>query len=243
MGIDEAGRGPLAGPVVAGACHISQELFRRRRAFGAWSPWKRKPANDVIIGDSKALASKEREIAYAWITEHCAFGYGMRSQEDIDCFGILAATERAMQAALRMLSKKITPTYLLVDGRDHFWFDYPHRSIVRGDGLEPCIAAASIIAKVTRDRMMMKHAKDFPQYGFERHKGYGSPEHLEAIKKFGPCKLHRYSFLGLSHLQRKIPSRRTGSVSSCPRLRLRIQRSRSGADCTRKNSTKKRSTP
>lgn len=195
VGIDEAGRGPLAGPVVAGACHISQELFRRRRAFGAWSPWKRKPAHDVIIADSKALEPSAREIAYAWITAHCAFGFGMSSQQDIDRFGILAATESAMQAALRMLATKITPTYVLVDGRDHFWFDYPHSSIIRGDGSEPCIAAASIVAKATRDRLMIEHAKLFPQYGFEHHKGYGTPEHLEAIQRFGPCELHRQSYL------------------------------------------------
>lgn len=119
----------------------------------------------------------------------------MSSQEDVDRFGILQATENAMHQALSMLCEKITPTYLLVDGCDAFWFDFPHSSIIRGDDQEPAIAAASIIAKVTRDRMMCEHAKEFPQYGFERHKGYGSEEHINAIKTHGPCALHRKSFL------------------------------------------------
>lgn len=119
----------------------------------------------------------------------------MSSHTDIDRIGILAATELAMQQALSMLAKTITPTYVLVDGRDHFWFDYPHSSIVRGDDTEPTIAAASIIAKVTRDRLMIEAAAQFPMYGFDRHKGYGSEEHIAAIRNYGPCALHRKSFL------------------------------------------------
>ncbi|HVW66795.1 MAG TPA: ribonuclease HII [Candidatus Peribacteraceae bacterium] len=195
VGIDEAGRGPLAGPVVAGACHIPLPVFGRRKPYGAWSPFARKRTPDIIIADSKALGEDGREIAYAWITEHCAWGIGMSSQEEIDAYGILQATENAMQQALAMVAERITPTYVLVDGNDKFWFDYPHSSVVRGDDKEPTIAAASILAKVTRDRLMLECATDFPQYGFERHKGYGSEEHIAAIKTHGPCALHRKSFL------------------------------------------------
>ncbi len=195
VGIDEAGRGPLAGPVVAGACHIPLPLYNRRRSYGAWSPNKRAISNDLIIGDSKALTADQRERAYAWITEHCFWGYGIVSAEAIDRIGILEATNEAMRQALTMLAEKITPTYLLVDGRDAFWFDYPHTSIIRGDDLEPAIAAGSIIAKVTRDRLMVEAASEFPVYGFEGHKGYGSSNHIAAIKEHGPCAIHRRSFL------------------------------------------------
>lgn len=195
VGIDEAGRGPLAGPVVAGACHIPHLLYRRRRAHGAWSPDKRASEDNVIIGDSKALSEPQREKAYAWITTQCPWGFGMVSAETIDRIGILEATNRAMQEALRILSETITPTYLLVDGRDAFWFDYPHSSIIRGDDTEACIAAGSIIAKVTRDRLMREASKDFPLYGFDGHKGYGSSDHIAAIKTHGPCAIHRKSFL------------------------------------------------
>jgi ribonuclease HII len=89
----------------------------------------------------------------------------------------------------------VTPTYLLVDGRDKYWFDYVHSSIVEGDAKEACIAAASIVAKVTRDRMMVSYAKEHPLYGFESHKGYAAPAHIDAIKTHGPCAIHRRSFL------------------------------------------------
>lgn len=185
----------MAGPVVASACHIPILLFRRRRPFGAWSPHARARKNDCIIGDSKALSHTRREIAYDWIITHCIWGIGESSEREIDEDGILEATNRAMQKAVAMLAEKITPTYLLVDGRDKFWFDYPHSSIIRGDNSEPSIAAASIIAKVTRDRWMSEQAQKFPQYGFEKHKGYGSEEHIAAIKKYGPCVLHRRTYL------------------------------------------------
>lgn len=195
VGIDEAGRGPLAGPVVAGACHIPLPLYNRRRSYGAWSPHKRAISDDIIIGDSKALTAHHREKAYTWITENCAWGFGIVSAETIDRIGILEATNEAMRVALAMVAEKITPTYLLVDGRDAFWFDYPHTSIIKGDDKEACIAAGSIIAKVTRDRLMMEASQKFPQYGFEGHKGYGSSDHIAAIKMHGPCALHRRSYL------------------------------------------------
>lgn len=176
VGIDEAGRGPLAGPVVAGAC--------RDRTF----PLDR-------IKDSKKLSAEEREHAFRWIERHCVFGFGVVSAEEIDAIGILEATQKAMQGAVSEVAKVITPTYLLIDGRDQFWFDYPHSSIIDGDQKEPCISAASIVAKVTRDRLMIEYAKEFPKYHFEQHKGYGTQEHFEALQKFGPCSLHRKTFL------------------------------------------------
>lgn len=178
VGIDEAGRGPLAGPVVAGACMLTTEL-------------KTHP----LIRDSKVLSPEEREEAFSWITEHCITGFGMRDNAAIDSIGILAATELAMQDAVAMLAERVRPTYLLIDGRDKFWFDYPHSSVVDGDAKEPCISAASIVAKVLRDRMMCDYAAQYPRYGFEKHKGYGAPLHIEALQTWGPCPLHRTTFL------------------------------------------------
>lgn len=195
VGIDEAGRGPLAGPVVAAACHLPCSIFRRRRGYGAWSPFPRRKDGEWVLADSKVLEEEDREAAYAWIVAHCPYGVAMTDAHEIDTLGILAATERAMQEAVSMLARSVTPTYLLIDGKDGFWFDYPHSSVIRGDGTEPCIAAASILAKVTRDRLMRSHAETFPQYAFDRHKGYGTEIHHAALREHGPCVLHRRSFL------------------------------------------------
>lgn len=177
-GIDEAGRGALAGPVVAGAC-----ILPSLKRFS------------VIIGDSKKMTPEQREESYEWLIRECVFGVGMTDAADVDHLGILAATELAMQEAVRQVAKARTDLYLLVDGRDAFWFDHPHSSIIRGDATEKCIGAASIIAKVTRDRHMVElHAK-FPSYGFDQHKGYGTPDHYAAIAKHGRCGVHRRTFL------------------------------------------------
>jgi ribonuclease HII len=193
-GVDEAGRGALAGPVVAGACILLPELFRRRRAFH-WSPYKRKPLIDCLIADSKMLEPHEREVSYEWIAAHCIWGVGIVPAEVIDAVGILRANEQAMRLAVAMLAEKTRPTLLLVDGNDRYSFAFPHRSIIRGDQSQPCIAAASIMAKVTRDRIMRAHKDAFPQYGFEGHKGYGSAGHIASIRRHGPCPLHRRTFL------------------------------------------------
>lgn len=177
-GIDEAGRGAIAGPVVAGACILPIHL----------------PIPPFIV-DSKILSPMKREEAFAWITTHCRWGRGIVEAEVIDREGILPANEKAMQEAVRHLSETLQPTYLLIDGRDKFWFDIPHSSLIHGDALEPCISAASIIAKVTRDRLMIDHHHTFPAYGFDRHKGYGAESHFEAIRRSGPCVLHRRTFL------------------------------------------------
>jgi len=177
-GIDEAGRGALAGPVVAGACILPTGIPLPR-----------------FIRDSKKLTPELREEAFAWITAHCAYGAGIVEAAFIDRYGILPATEKAMQEAVAALAEKRRPTYLLVDGRDKFWFDYPHTAIIDGDNIEPCIAAASIVAKVTRDRLMVELDRTFPGFGFAIHKGYGVPEHFAAIAKTGTCAIHRQSFL------------------------------------------------
>jgi len=179
VGVDEAGRGALAGPVVAGACVLPKN-FRSLPPF---------------LQDSKQLDPDVREHAFAWICRNCTIGTGATSAEDVDTHGILWATELAMQRAVAALAEEVTPTYLLIDGRDAFWFDYPHSSIIHGDALEPCISAASIVAKVTRDRLMVAYDKEYPHYAFACHKGYGTPEHLDLVKSRGPCSIHRKTFL------------------------------------------------
>ena len=178
VGIDEAGRGALAGPVVAGACLLIDAL-----------------EGHPLIRDSKQLSPLQREEAFAWIEANCTFGFGVVEGHEVDTIGILGATEKAMHMALSMVEDAVKPTYVLVDGRDKFWFNYPHSSVIRGDESEPCISAASIVAKVLRDRLMVQHARAFPKYKFEQHKGYGAPEHIETIRSLGPCPLHRKTFL------------------------------------------------
>lgn len=187
VGVDEAGRGPLAGPVVAGAVHLPREPKKTRA--GGWT------IDGIRLFDSKQLSESEREESYAWITAHCPWGVALSTALEIDTNGIMASNESAMQRAVAMVARTVRPTYLLVDGRDKYWFDYVHSSIIEGDAKEACIAAASIVAKVTRDRMMLDYAKEFPLYGFESHKGYAAPLHVDALKKHGPCAIHRKSFL------------------------------------------------
>ncbi|MBT4119297.1 MAG: ribonuclease HII [Candidatus Peribacter sp.] len=178
VGVDEAGRGALAGPVVAGACLLDPQLEKH-----------------PLIADSKSLSPEKREEAFSWIEKNCTYGYGIVAGSEVDTNGILACTEKAMHAALAMVEKHVTPTYLLIDGRDKFWFNYPKSGVIKGDETEPCISAGSIVAKVLRDRMMVEYAKQYPKYGFEEHKGYGAPQHIEALEMFGVCPLHRNTFL------------------------------------------------
>ncbi|MEK7591366.1 MAG: ribonuclease HII [Patescibacteria group bacterium] len=195
-GVDEAGRGALAGPVIAAACILRSFLYPRKTPFISWSPVRNKrQAGHCLIADSKKLTPEQREISFQWISKHCVFGVGMTPASDIDRMGILPSTERAMQEAVQNLAALLKPTYLLVDGRDKFWFDCAHTSIIRGDESEACIAAASIVAKVHRDRWMVEASRTYPQFGFERHKGYGTDAHFRALRKMPPCELHRRSFL------------------------------------------------
>lgn len=175
-GVDEAGRGPLAGPVYAAAVIL--------------------PADTVIKGlnDSKKLTEKRREELFDEITER-AISYNIYSVDEkrIDEINILNATFEAMNGAVSGLSK--TPDFVLIDGNRIKNMTLPHETIVKGDVKSASIAAASILAKVSRDRFICQMAQKYPQYGFEKHKGYGTKAHSEAILKYGPCPIHRRSFL------------------------------------------------
>lgn len=174
-GIDEAGRGPLAGPVVAAAV-----IF---------------PPETMIEGvdDSKKIPEKKREELYSIIMEQAVgIGIGVVDHTTIDRINILQATHRAMETALQQL--QALAQYVLVDGNSFGKSDVPYKTIIDGDALSFTIAAASIVAKVTRDRMMREYDKKFPEYGFAQHKGYGTRFHREAILKNGLCEIHRRTF-------------------------------------------------
>ena len=177
-GIDEVGRGPLAGPVVAAAV-----IFPR-----GWM-------SDEIV-DSKRLSAQRREELYGRILSSAqSVGIGVVGQGEIDRTNILQATLKAMKVAVLKLSP--LPGHLLVDGVHGIPIDIPQMLIRKGDAISISIAAASIVAKVTRDRIMMKHHERYPQYNFAKHKGYGTREHLEAIRRFGCCEFHRMTFKGV----------------------------------------------
>ncbi|MDO8525662.1 MAG: ribonuclease HII [Candidatus Omnitrophota bacterium] len=173
-GVDEAGRGPLAGPVVAGAVILKDFGFT------------------CEINDSKQLSRKKREIAYKEILEKSVVGVGIIDEKTIDRINIYQATLKAMRMAVKNLN--IPPDYVLVDGRMKLITKCPVKCIVKGDSKSMSIAAASIVAKVTRDRLMRKYDKQYPQYGFAAHKGYGTRLHMETLKKFGPSPIHRLSY-------------------------------------------------
>ena len=175
-GVDEAGRGPLAGPVCAAAVILPEEV------------------NIPGLNDSKKLSDKRRREMYPLIKEQAiAYSIAFATEEEIDNINILQATYLAMQRAIDGL--QIKPDFALIDGNRAKDFGLPVMTIVGGDGLSASIAAASILAKVTRDDFMLELAKTYPQYGFEVHKGYGTKAHYEALAQFGPSKVHRMSFL------------------------------------------------
>ena len=175
-GIDEAGRGPLAGPVVAAAVILPKEL------------------KIPYLNDSKQLSAKRREDLYDIIMEKAlAVGVGAASPERIDEINILQATYEAMRQAVAELN--IKPQILLNDAVYIPGLDLPQEKIIKGDAKSLSIAAASVIAKVTRDRMMKAYHEIFPEYGFDKHKGYGSKEHIEMLQTLGPCPIHRRSFI------------------------------------------------
>jgi len=184
IGIDEAGRGPLAGPVVASAVWLKTFSFENR------------------IDDSKKLSHSQRESAFLEIIIKSVFGIGVINEKVIDRVNILVATQMAMERAVEELFSKITPPQtkqiqLLVDGPVKLNLSLPIANIIRGDAKSKSIAAASIIAKVTRDRIMNLYDKVFPQYGFNRHKGYPTEAHRVALKEFGSSIIHRQSFYGV----------------------------------------------
>ena len=180
IGIDEAGRGPLAGPVVAVAVKIKKYSDELQE-----------------INDSKKLTEKKREKLFDIILNSFEVGIGTATSEEIDEINILNATFLAMRRAIEELGKKTkTDVLILVDGnfkiREYIGEQEP---IIKGDAKSLSIAAASIIAKVTRDRMLVEDADKYPEYSFEKHKGYGTKAHREALLKYGPCSIHRKTFL------------------------------------------------
>lgn len=176
-GIDEAGRGPLAGPVVVGAVILPEDSFIEG------------------VNDSKKVSEKKREKLYEQITEEAiAYSVGIVDQKTIDEINILNATKLGVKLALEGLSQK--PEIIMVDALNNInTLGIPYISVIKGDAKNYCIAAASIIAKVTRDRMMRQWDEVYPIYGFSKHKGYGTAEHIRIIKENGPCSLHRRSFI------------------------------------------------
>ena len=177
-GVDEAGRGPLAGPVVAAAVILDPD----RRIKG--------------LDDSKLLTPARRESLFAEILERArGVGTGIVDPQTIDRVNILEATRLAMLAALRKLSPR--PELVLIDALRLPALALPQKPLVKGDRRSASIAAASIVAKVTRDRLMLEADARFPQYGFARHKGYPTPKHLAALQKHGPCPIHRRTFHGV----------------------------------------------
>ena len=176
-GVDEAGRVPLAGPVCAAAVILPPDLELEG------------------LNDSKKLSEKRREALYPLICEQAlAYGIAFASEQEIDELNILQATFLAMRRAVGQLGQK--PDLALVDGnREPDFGDIPVRTIIKGDSRSANIAAASILAKVTRDRFMLEQDAVYPQYGFAVHKGYGTQKHYAALREFGPCPIHRRSFL------------------------------------------------
>ncbi|MDO4882501.1 MAG: ribonuclease HII [Oscillospiraceae bacterium] len=175
-GVDEAGRGPLAGPVCAAAVIL--------------------PENTIIEGvnDSKKLSEKKREALFDVIKEQAlSYSIAFASVEEIEEMNILNATMLAMKRAVEGLDVKAD--YAMIDGNRLPNLDIDSEFIIKGDAKSMSIACASILAKVSRDRLLYKYAEEFPEYSFDKHKGYGTKVHVEALKKYGPCKYHRLSFL------------------------------------------------
>ena len=175
-GVDEAGRGPLAGPVCAAAVILPPDV------------------EIPGLNDSKKLSDKKRRELYPLIKEKAvAYGIAFADEREIDEINILQATFLAMNRAISALSVK--PDYILIDGNKAGDVDIPHKTVVHGDSLSASIAAASILAKVTRDDKMLELAEAYPGYGFEIHKGYGTKAHYEALREKGHCAIHRMTFL------------------------------------------------
>ena len=181
-GIDEAGRGPLAGPVAAAAVILPNHF------------------TCPGLNDSKKITARNREQLYERLTtdETVSWAVATASREEIDRINILKATHLAMRRAVESLS--IKPDHCLIDGLPVKNFPFPHDGVIKGDGRSLSIAAASIIAKVTRDRIMRDLDREFPQFGFAKHQGYGTKAHLEALRIHGPCCHHRRSFQPVAQL-------------------------------------------
>lgn len=182
-GIDEAGRGPLAGPVSVAAVVLPEDY------------------SHSVLNDSKRLSERKREELYKEITGDARIDWAsaLIEAQEIDEINILKATWVGMRRAFLKLDPPADVA--LIDGKPIKGFPTEHRALVKGDSLSLSIAAASIIAKVERDRLMMKYAEIYPEYGFERHKGYGTKAHCEALREHGPCPIHRRSFAPVSQME------------------------------------------
>lgn len=188
-GIDEAGRGALAGPVVAACVILPREVV------------------PTGINDSKQLTPNRRlELYHSIIRTARAIGVGIVDAETIDSINILRATHMAMRLAIENLPPSLTPDVALVDGLPVKGLPLPHIALVKGDARSASIAAASIIAKVTRDRLMVQADTTYPEYGFADHKGYGVPAHLKALRTIGDCPLHRRTFSPVKHAIAVLPA-------------------------------------
>ncbi len=182
IGVDEAGRGPLAGPVVAAAVILKSLKFKNR------------------VDDSKKLDPVRRKLAFFEIKDKSIFAIAAVGSKEIDRINILQATKQAMQKAISSLLKQLSPqerkrAFVIIDGNMQFKLDLPYQSIVKGDSKSLTIAASSILAKVHRDGLMEKYHRAYPQYGFNQHKGYPTEMHRRLLSKFGPTAIHRKSFL------------------------------------------------
>lgn len=191
VGIDEAGRGPLAGPVVSGAVLILEKDFKEIKKIES-------------VKDSKKLSEKKREKVYLNLINNSKlkWGIGIVSEKIIDKINILEATKLSMIKAIEDLEKKnnFKVDFLILDGKMKINFNADQESIIKGDDKVFSISAASIIAKVTRDRLMIKYDQKYPQYNFKKHKGYGTKEHLDNIDKNGICKIHRKTFAPINQI-------------------------------------------
>lgn len=192
-GVDEAGRGPLAGPVVAAAVILPGD-----RGNGNFDARLRD------LNDSKQLTEAQREEFFRIITNHSGIRHAIAIVDaaTIDRINILQATHRAMNEALAKLQPP--PQHVLVDGRAVKTLRFPQTALVKGDARSYSIAAASVLAKVTRDRLMLEFDSRFPTYGFAEHKGYGTPAHMAAITSHGPCEIHRRSFAPIKQKEREL---------------------------------------
>lgn len=179
VGVDEAGRGPLAGPVVAAAVVLCEEGIDG-------------------LDDSKKLSPKKRAVLEEQIKAKCRWAVGLCSVEEIDRINILQATMLAMTRAVEALA--ITPALVMVDGNRLPKWTYQAQAVVGGDAIHPCISAASIIAKEHRDRLMVEADREFPGYGWASNKGYGAAIHMEALRRLGPTPLHRRSFAPVAQM-------------------------------------------
>ena len=230
IGVDEAGRGPLCGPVVAAAvtlkdisvttsayAHPSLDKEGKGEVLKSFDPWD-------LVRDSKKLSEKQREKIFDFIHENFHVGVGLCNHETIDRINILEASFLAMKKAVSNLEIKMRQvekyndminsrshrlearSHVLVDGNKTIPnFSMEQKAVIGGDRIVKSISAASIIAKVTRDRLMIEMHEKYPQYGFDKHKGYGTKMHMEMLEKYGPCEIHRQSFAPVTRLLRNVP--------------------------------------